>query len=58
MPEVLGLTLPSDAIAAGAPAPVAFFVGAPVVGDFPLAVSFTNLSSGAEGATFLWDFGD
>lgn len=56
-PEVLGLTLPSEANTS-IPAPVAYFVGSPVVGDFPLAVSFTNLSSGAEGATFLWDFGD
>ena len=58
MPEVLGLTLPTDALAAGPPAPVAFFTGSPVIGDFTLAVAFTNLSSGAEGATFLWDFGD
>lgn len=58
MPEVLGLGLPSDALASGPPAPVAFFTGSPTVGDYPLAVSFFNLSTGAEGATFLWDFGD
>jgi PKD repeat protein len=58
MPEVLGLGLPSDALASGPPAPVAFFTAAPTVGDYPLAVSFFNLSTGAEGATFLWDFGD
>lgn len=58
MPETLGLSLPSDVVPPDYPFPVAFFVGSPVVGDFPLLVDFTNLSTGAQGATFHWDFGD
>lgn len=58
MPETLGLSLPSDVVSPDYPAPVAFFVGSPVLGDFPLLVDFTNLSTGAQGATFHWDFGD
>lgn len=51
-PETLGLTLPTDPI----PVPDAFFVGTPTSGDFPLSVSFLNLSTG--GSSFFWDFGD
>ena len=58
MPETLGLSLPSDAVPPALSAPVAFFVGSPVIGDFPLTVNFTNLSLFADGATFLWNFGD
>jgi len=36
--------------------PVAQFFGSPIVGQTPLSVTFTNLSSGATG--YLWDFGD
>lgn len=58
MPETFGISLPSDVVPLDYPAPVAFFVGSPVIGDFPLTVDFTNLSTGAQGATFHWDFGD
>ena len=58
MPETLGLNLPSDVVPPGYPVPIAFFIGSPVVGEFPLNISFTNLSTGASGATFHWDFGD
>jgi len=37
-------------------APVANFVGGPTNGQSPLAVSFTNLSTGA--TNYSWDFGD
>lgn len=57
-PETLGITLPSEVVPPGYSPPVAFFVGSPVIGDFPLMVDFTNLSLFAEGATYLWDFGD
>ena len=36
--------------------PVAQFFGSPIVGQTPLGVTFTNLSTGA--TSYLWDFGD
>lgn len=36
--------------------PVAQFFGSPIVGQTPLSVTFTNLSTGA--TSYLWDFGD
>ncbi len=38
-------------------APVADFSGAPLVGNVPLAVTFTDLSTNAP-TSWLWDFGD
>jgi len=39
------------------PPPVAEFIGTPLSGDAPLAVSFTNQSSGGI-SSYNWDFGD
>jgi len=39
------------------PPPVANFSGTPLIGDAPLAVDFTNLSTGAQ-TSWSWDFGD
>jgi PKD repeat protein len=38
--------------------PVAQFTGAPTSGARPLAVSFTNTSTGTEPLTYAWNFGD
>jgi len=40
------------------PAPVANFSAAPTTGLTPLAVAFTNLSSGGSVSSWSWDFGD
>ena len=40
-----------------APAPVANFIGTPTLGNLPLEVSFTDLSSGPINS-WSWDFGD
>ena len=39
-------------------APAADFSGTPVSGSSPLAVAFTDKSTGATPLTYLWDFGD
>jgi autotransporter-associated beta strand protein len=43
-------------ITGGSPAPVANFTGTPTNGAAPLAVTFTNLSSGA--TNYVWNFGN
>lgn len=42
----------------GCTAPVANFTGAPTSGNTPLAVTFTNSSTGTAPLTYAWTFGD
>jgi uncharacterized repeat protein (TIGR01451 family)/fimbrial isopeptide formation D2 family protein len=55
LPEAMTPPIEVPASNAGA---AADFVGAPLSGSFPLAVTFTNLSSGSGIISYLWDFGD
>lgn len=49
----------ADLITVEVPPIVAEFSGTPLTGDFPLAVTFTNDSTGVpDGSLFEWDFGD
>lgn len=52
MPETQGASLSASAV------PVAYFVGVPTSGDYPLAVSFFFGGYGGGDITYLWDFGD
>jgi PKD repeat protein len=40
------------------PGPVVLFTALPAAGTAPLAVTFTNSSTGSGTLTYLWDFGD
>src|SRR5207247_4823906 len=51
------LTQPSYTSVATPPAPVAAFSGSPTSGTAPLAVTFTDQSTGPP-AAWSWDFGD
>ena len=45
-------------ISALPPAPIANFIASPTSGGAPLAVDFTDTSTGGTGTSWSWDFGD
>jgi len=55
--EIVTAITPAVIQIGGAAAPVAYFIATPTTGPAPLAVAFTDLSTGAP-TTWAWDFGD